>query len=491
MKEEFNSEIGTIRYYLKNKNSVEATLLKGAYLFKNYNIGFSTGIKVIPVKEWNENEKIVIAGKNKRDYNDKLGKFKLSVIQSHKNFNETYNRIPTKEELKGIVKSAIEGSGTKAIRKQKKNFEEIYQEVLEIIETRQSNALEATKRGESVKTLHKSYVSSYKVAYRELKEFAKEKGLILDIDTFDEQICLNFQNWLIKVKKLKQATIKTRIKRISLILKRAFEKGYTDKRAYLLDEFKIKVPPTVSTSLTENEITLLYQFDFTENKRLERIRDLFVLACHTSLRFSDITRLQTDHISIDEERINMISQKTSTSTHYKNLSFSFYGYTKEILEKYNYDIRQLAISNQKTNEYLKELLKEIPYFQEKVLRIEILSGKGIKFTDIDFIKTIDFHTSRRSFCTNRYCEGWELLEIWDYTGHSNESTFKTYFRPTAEHEKVRRDNIKKRNEKMKTIDFKEKELEQLKNQMQEILKYHKKGDLIEMGKIIELNHKIS
>ena len=65
--------------------------------------------------QMNENEKIVIAGKNKRDYNDKLSKFKLSVIQSHKNFNETYNRIPTKEELKGIVKSAIEGSGTKAV----------------------------------------------------------------------------------------------------------------------------------------------------------------------------------------------------------------------------------------------------------------------------------------------------------------------------------------------------------------------------------------
>ena len=77
MKEEFNSELGTIRYYLKDKNSEESTLLRGAYLFKDFNIGFSTGIKVIPVKEWNEKEKIVIAGKNKRDYNEKLGKFKL------------------------------------------------------------------------------------------------------------------------------------------------------------------------------------------------------------------------------------------------------------------------------------------------------------------------------------------------------------------------------------------------------------------------------
>lgn len=258
-----------------------------------------------------------------------------------------------------------------------------------------------------------------------------------------------------------------------------------------MEEFKIKVPPTVSTSLTEKEITLLYEFDFSENKRLERIRDLFVLACHTSLRFGDVTRLQLEHINIDEERINIVSQKTSTSTNYKNLSFSFFGYTKEILEKYNYDIRQIKISNQKTNEYLKELLGLIPYFKEKVLKIETLTGKGVKFNDVDFIKTVDFHTSRRSFCTNRYCEGWELLEIWDYTGHTNDPTFKTYIRPTTEHEKERRDSIKKRNEKLRTFDFKEKKFELLEKQMKEILDLHKKGDFEKMGKIIELNQKIS
>ncbi|WP_411897465.1 phage integrase SAM-like domain-containing protein [Elizabethkingia occulta] len=491
MVEEFNNELGTIRFYLKDKKSLIPTLLKGAYLFKNFNIGFSTGIKLIPDKEWNENEKIVIAGKNKRDYNEKLSKFKLSITQSHKNFNDNYNRIPTKEELKSIVKSAIEGGGIKAIKKQKKNFEEVYQEILELLISRQNNALEALKRGEQARPLHKSYISSFKIAFEQLKEFATKTSLILDIDTFDEQQCLNFQNWLIKEKKIRQNTVKTRIKRINLILKRAFEKGYTEKRAYLLDEFKVKVPQTISTSFTEPEIKLLYEFDFSQNKRLERIRDLFILACHTSLRFSDVNRLQLEHINIDTESISIVSQKTSTSTNYKNLNFNFFGFTKDILEKYNYDIRQLAISNQKTNEYLKELLENIPYFKEKTFKIEILTNNGIKFNSVSFIKTVDFHTSRRSFCTNRYCEGWELMEIWDYTGHTNESTFKTYFRPTSEHEKIRRDNIKNRNEKLKNIDFREKEFENLKNQMQEILKLHQSGDLEKMGKLIELNQKTS
>ena len=84
-----------------------------------------------------------------------------------------------------------------------------------------------------------------------------------------------------------------------------------------------------------------------------------------------------------------------------------------------------------------------------------------------------------------------MLEIWDYTGHTNDPTFKTYIRPTAEHEKERRDNIKKRNEKLRTFDFKEKKFELLEKQMKEILNLHKIGDFQKMGKIIELNQKIS
>ena len=47
MKEEFNSELGTIRYYLKDKNSEESTLLRGAYLFKDFNIEKDWGMKVL------------------------------------------------------------------------------------------------------------------------------------------------------------------------------------------------------------------------------------------------------------------------------------------------------------------------------------------------------------------------------------------------------------------------------------------------------------
>ena len=92
-----------------------------------------------------------------------------------------------------------------------------------------------------VKTLHRSYVSSFDVMYRDLKDFANENGIFLDIDKFDEVQCLEFQNWLLDTERVKSLnTLKTRIKRLAAVQKRAFEKGYTDNRSYMQDEYKVK-----------------------------------------------------------------------------------------------------------------------------------------------------------------------------------------------------------------------------------------------------------
>lgn len=488
--ENFNTETGTIRFYLKNPQLNEESLIMGTYLFKNMQVAFSTGIK-IPFQNWNVETKQIKSGKSKKEQNSKLSKLKLSILQSHINFNENYNRIPEKHELKGIVKQAIDGSETKTIKKGKKTMEDVYNEVINLIELRNQNSVNSVNAGKITKSIHKSYKSSFNVAFGELKEFSREKSIILDIDTFNEIICLEFQNWLIQKKGLALSTVRNRIKRITHILKRAFEKGYTSNRSYLLDEFKVKVPPTVSTSLTEEEIIFLYEYDLKNNSKLERIRDLFILACHTGLRFSDVTRIQLDHIDIKNKMVKIMTSKSSKTDSYKYANFKFFGFTEEILKKYNYDISSISISNQKANDYLKEIFKMIPYFNEREIKIEVPSNNGVKFIKHNFLDLIDFHTSRRSFSTNRYCDGWELLQIWDYTTHSDESTFKIYFRPTPEHERIRQENTRRRSQRLQEVDLKEKKLEELQKQMEQILELHKKGDFEGAGKIIQMNQNVS
>lgn len=466
----YNNETGSVNFRLKEPTK-EISRIMGRYSFKDLKVDFSTGLKVAPSR-WDSDFKTVTSGGDKREINQKLAKFKTSIVDTHKNFNEHYNRMPTKDELKTIVDNAMAEKQLATVQRSKKSFDDVFQEFMRLIELR-NNRAESSEQ----KTLHKTYISSFNVMYRDLKEFANDNNIFLDIDKFDEVQCLEFQNWLFDTGKVKSlSTLKTRIKRLSQIQKRAFEKGYTDNRSYLQDEYSVKVPPSFHTVLTEPEIKILYEHDFSNAPRLERVRDLFILGCHCSLRFGDITRIESGHTEHSSGNISILLNKGSRVDKYKTVTFPIFGYAGEILARYDNNIKSIAISNQNTNEYLKELFREIPYFKEKIIIRERPTNEGVVFETINFADKIAFHDSRRSFCTNRYMEGWDLLEIWQYTGHTDESVFKTYFKPTFEHEQIRQESIRVRNEKIQKFDLQAKQIESLQNQIQMMTKRYESED---------------
>ncbi|MDC8098601.1 tyrosine-type recombinase/integrase [Chryseobacterium rhizosphaerae] len=482
---QYSNETGSVNFRLKEPKS-EISRIMGRYSFKGLQADFSTGLKVTP-SSWDSDTKTVTSGADKREINQKLGKFKTSIVDAHKNFNGHYNRLPTKEELKTIVNNAVEGKEHNTVQKNKKSFDDVFQEFMRLIELKIKRAIASNQ-----KPLHKSYVSSFNVMYRDLKDFATDNSIFLDIDKFDETQCLEFQNWLLGTERVGElSTLRTRIKRLSAVLKRGFEKGYTENRSYMQDEFSVKVPPSFHTVLTEPEIKILFEHDFSDSPRLERVRDLFVLGCHSSLRFGDITRIESGHIDTSSETISILLNKGSRVDKYKTVNFPIFGYAGEILNKYDNDIKSIAISNQNTNEYLKELFKEIPYFNEKVITRERPTNEGVVFETINFTDKVAFHDSRRSFCTNRYIEGWDLLEIWQYTGHTDESIFKTYFKPTFEHEQIRQESIKARNEKLQKVDLQTKEIEELKAQMQKMEELIKSGNIEQLAEIVNINKNVS
>ncbi|WP_160136252.1 tyrosine-type recombinase/integrase [Chryseobacterium sp. c4a] len=481
----YNNETGSVNFRLKEPTKAISRIM-GRYSFKDLKVDFSTGLKVAS-SNWDTDTKTVTSGGDKREINQKLAKFKTSIVDAHKNFNEHYNRMPTKEELKTVVDNAISGKELTTVQKNKKSFDDVFQEFMKVTELKIQRAIASGQ-----KPLHRSYVSSFNVMYTDLKDFANENNIFLDIDKFDEVQCLEFQNWLLDTERVKSLnTLKTRIKRLSQVQKRAFERGYTDNRSYMQDEYKVKVPPTFHTVLTEPEIKILYEHDFSDAPRLERVRDMFVLGCHTSLRFGDITRIEGGHIDHNSKMVNILLKKGSGVDNYKTVRFSFFGYAGDILSKYNDDIKSIAISNQNTNEYLKELFKAVPYFNEKTITRERPTNDGVEFETINFADKIAFHDSRRSFCTNRYMEGWDLLEIWQYTGHTDESVFKTYFKPTFEHEQIRQESIKARNEKLQKADLQTKEIEELKAQMQKMQELIESGNIEQLAEIININKNVS
>jgi len=181
---QYNNEIGSVSFRLKDPK-LETSRIAGRYSFKDYQIDFSTGIK-IPTIHWDKNKQCVSSGTSKKEINLKLDKFRASIIDTHNRFNEQYNRIPTKEELKSIVNSAKEGKDIKVVKKGKKSFDDIFEEFMEILKLKNNNAIDSGQ-----KPKHKSYISSFNVMYKDLKEFAKETNTFIDIDKFDKREMLN------------------------------------------------------------------------------------------------------------------------------------------------------------------------------------------------------------------------------------------------------------------------------------------------------------
>lgn len=106
--------------------------------------------------------------------------------------------------------------------------------------------------------------------------------------------------------------------------------------------------------LTWDELNKLKDYQIPKDKQyLERVRDVFLFCCFTSLRYSDVRNLKRSDVKSDHIEITTV--KTADS-----LTIELNKYSKAILDKYkdihfeNY-MALPVISNQKMNDYLKEL----------------------------------------------------------------------------------------------------------------------------------------
>ncbi len=96
-----------------------------------------------------------------------------------------------------------------------------------------------------------------------------------------------------------------------------------------------------------------------------------------------------------------------------------------MLDKYN-GVLPAAISNQKMNDYVKELcqLADITHKESKGIT---KGGKRVIRT-VEKWQLVSTHTARRSFATNMYVLGVPAITIMRITGHKTEKAFMRYIK---------------------------------------------------------------
>ncbi len=224
-------------------------------------------------------------------------------------------------------------------------------------------------------------------------------------------------------KEYRDSTIKKYLGFLKWFLKWSVKKSINQNTEF--ESFKPKLRNSNSTIvyLYWDELMMLYDYSFTtEQAHLERVRDVFCFSCFTSLRYSDVANLKKS--DIHKNFISITTVKTADP-----LKIDLNDYSSEILKKYkkyqsenNYALP--VISNQKMNDYLKDLAKLIE-LDRKITNTYYVGNNRIDEVLLlhDVIST---HAGRRTFISNALIMGIPPQTVMQWTGHSDYSAMKPY-----------------------------------------------------------------
>ena len=201
------------------------------------------------------------------------------------------------------------------------------------------------------------------------------------------------------------------------------KKGYCMNNAYEDFNPKLRSTPKKVIFLTWEELNKLKNYQIPDTKQyLERVRDVFLFCCFTGLRYSDVHNLKKSDIR--DGYIEITTVKTA-----ERLIIELNNHSKAILDKYKgveFEGHKAlpVISNQKMNDYLKEL-GELAEINEPVSETYYKGSSRID-TITPKYALLGTHAGRRTFICNALALGIPAQVVMKWTGHSDYKAMKPY-----------------------------------------------------------------
>jgi integrase len=391
-------------FFLKEPTSKTETLVFLYFNFGNRRMKYSTGEKINP-KFWNH--------QNQRAKETKLFKefpeFNARLNDCAEKARSAYRKIMNDGE--SVTLSNLRKELDSTYKKQEKS------QKLDLIEFIEMFIKETTGIRSDNTT------KAYQNAFNHLKNYCRDKNCKIDFDTINMSFYNSYTKYLIEDLDLAQNTVGNKIKNLKVFMGEAYERGLHKNLEFRSRKFKKTTEDTDKIYLNMNELELMYKHDLSANKKYERVRDLFIIGCFTGLRFSDFIQLNKGNI-MDDNKVKIRTQKTRDT-----VIIPLHPYVREILLKYEWNIPN-PISNQKMNEYLKEIGEDAKI--KGKIQVTITKGGELKKIAKDKSKLISTHTARRSFASNCYLAGIPAITIMKITGHKTESSFLRYIRISQE-----------------------------------------------------------
>ncbi len=202
--------------------------------------------------------------------------------------------------------------------------------------------------------------NKYLESYNHLKDYIKFNFSSTDIKLKDvKNNFLTDYDYYLKTQKgknkqgLSQSTINKAIQRFRKTLKYAISEGYLEKDPFIM--YSAKVVKKHVVFLTKEELLQLENHQFN-TERIQSIKELFVFCCYTGLAFKEMSLLKkSDIITGFDNNLWIVVNRSKTDRDYR---VPLLPRAQKILQRYNDVDSELLfpkISNQKFNEYLKEI----------------------------------------------------------------------------------------------------------------------------------------
>lgn len=405
-----------INFNLRDKNSDKETPINVVIRWNNQKLVYPSGDSIHP-KYWDPTTQKALSTKKYREhpeFNLRLIDMETKISRCFRSFEIDNGRLPAIDEFRNELNLLFE----RTIKEAKVTLTIFIQKFREEAKTK-------TNVHTGVKLADKT-LTSYNQLQTVLNEYNAKRRKPVDFEDIDLEFYRNFTKFLTDTKNFSVNNIGKHIKTLKTIMNDATERGYNKNLTFKSKKFLVQKQSVDSIYLDYLELKLIEELDLSKEPKYDRVRDLFLVGCYTGLRFSDFTSI--NHKNIKNDILEIETQKTG-----ETVAIPIHDVVKNILVKYEGKFQTPlppALSNQKMNEYLKEICKRIDALKKKV---SIKETKGGETSSDNFYKyeLVTTHTARRSFATNNFKSGIPAQLIMKITGHGSEKVFLNYIKITS------------------------------------------------------------
>ncbi len=425
-----------VKFYLspvsdkKGENPIRVSIcIKGTRLIS------TVGYNVSPSRWDDENHTVKPKTTNSKGETDKDINNRIKRIAGEFTIYETkVNHKPTTAEL-GDKLADLKGSTRKRIRKDKTEVKVLtvldYFDLFVRSESRSSQWEDGTCKNLSAFRKHLQNVGA------ENFDFFNESGMNAFVNYLRES------NPDKGKREMEEKTVKKHFFYLRWFLNWCIKNGYCREGQISKFNPKFKVVEKPVIFLTVDELNKLYNYEIPRNgaevelvnvrgekytkivhdaSALAKTRDLFCFCAYTSLRYSDATKLKRSDIV--DNKINVTTKKT-----FDKLSIDLNKRSRAILDKYAdtafpFDLALPTISNQKMNDYIKDL-GELCGFNDPITKTFYRGGRRVEETFCKW-QLLSTHAGRRSFICLALSIGIPPQIVMKWTGHSDYQAMKPY-----------------------------------------------------------------